>query len=58
MKMLTAWVHVYRACHGGCVEEEKEENFVLHVLDEGLVILERHYSRRNRSAERWIKITF
>jgi hypothetical protein len=30
--------------------EEKEENFVLHVLEGGLLILERHYSRRNRSA--------
>jgi hypothetical protein len=30
--------------------EEKEENFVLHVLEGGLVIMERHYSRRNRSA--------
>jgi hypothetical protein len=30
--------------------EEKEENFVLHVLEGGLLILERHYSRRNRLA--------
>ena len=38
---------VFRACHGSC-DDEKEENYVLHVLNEGLVILERHYSRRNR----------
>jgi hypothetical protein len=42
---------IHRTCHGGCVEE-KEENFVLHVLEGGLLIMERHYSRRNRSAAR------
>jgi len=39
----------YKTCHGHCTQyKEKEVNHVVHIKDHGLVLIERHFSRRNR----------
>jgi len=39
----------YKTCHGHCTQyKEKEVNHLVHVKENGLVLIERHFSRRNR----------
>lgn len=38
----------YKVCHGSCDAELREDNFKIHVFNESLVVMERHYNRRNR----------
>eukprot|EP00092_Neocalanus_flemingeri_P039423 GFUD01042925.1.p1 GENE.GFUD01042925.1~~GFUD01042925.1.p1 ORF type:complete len:710 (-),score=133.40 GFUD01042925.1:683-2812(-) len=39
----------FKTCHGHCDgTSEKELNYKVHVLEDNLILLERHFSRRNR----------